>query len=211
MYTVFYFGVYFAPVSISRLWNNIGDTSLSPPLLLAQRKTLNPDLDPPDPFFLFVAAWETQYHYKDADEVPAYQPMIYVVLTILVGLAGFYVNQRLAQRGHVLYVHKLWFRFAFIAVAILGFHYRAFLFTGSYADWHGKNPVISIQAFFSSSVFYSLLAGAALLVPTHLGFILPWLVGPCIPPVIPPRLNLRIPCFYMYIGSGGLVTPMRTR
>lgn len=116
-----------------------------------------------------LLAWETGFLVASADDVPAWQPTLYTVVLILLGLIAFYITYRLIEEGRALEAHRLWIFPTIIAFAVLGFNYKAFL-----AVDNDQKKAITLHGFFSSHVFYSLIGGFALLFPALLGKVLPW-------------------------------------
>ncbi len=116
--------------------------------------------------------WETMFM-LDRD-VHALVPCLFASTNIVFGVLGFLWAWRWIRAGRARDVHKLWLAGYAGMLSILGLGFRRFLYAGTSAEWKAGLEY-PLSAFFSSPVFFTLLAMAVVLLPAML---YPYLVWP---------------------------------
>ncbi len=118
--------------------------------------------------------WETMFMLDR--NVHAIVPCLFASTNIVFGVLGFWWAWRLIRAGRARDVHKLWIAGYAGMLSILGFGFRRFLYAGTSDDWKA-GVEYPLGAFFSSPVFYTLLAMAVVLLPAMLYPYLVWTRG----------------------------------
>ena len=119
--------------------------------------------------------WETMFVATNHLSIPSWLVTIFSLTNVTQGILGFWVTAKLIRSGHwrAAVWQPIWSHMAMMTILIFGWDgagYRRFFYAGTGEEWHsGVNYPIS--AFFSCSVFFSLLGLGVVFLPTYFGLV----------------------------------------
>jgi len=121
-------------------------------------------------------AWEAMFAVRGLSDYPPWFISLYLVATMVMGTLGFYVTDLFLKRGSVpgALAQVGWSMAVATIIVFIGWDgtgYQRLLYTGTGAEW-AQGVEYPLTAFFSSSVFYTLLwLEALVLIPYNILFI----------------------------------------
>ncbi|KAF9173712.1 hypothetical protein BGX21_011038 [Mortierella sp. AD011] len=137
VYTLLFLSLIFAPSGLYLLWDNPG--------------------------------WESMFLLGDKNDIHALLPTIFAFTNVLLGVIGYYVTYckirkyRTAAKLPMSY-HKYWIHAYTCFCAILGMGYNRFMYPSDYVAWRA-DVQYPLTAFFTSRIFFTLLAMGVVLIP----------------------------------------------
>ncbi|KAL1922038.1 uncharacterized protein VTP21DRAFT_10680 [Calcarisporiella thermophila] len=112
--------------------------------------------------------WESMFVLGDKNTIPAILPTLFSFTNVLLGILGHYITWRMIKSskniGQDLSYHRPWIWAYACFNAILGMGYYRFTYAGTHEDW-AAGRTFPMLAFFTSPVFFTLLAMGVVFVP----------------------------------------------
>ncbi len=151
LYSLLFSSLLFAPSGVYLLWTNTG--------------------------------WESMYMLNK--NMPAVIPLIFATTNVLFSILGYWIAYKFVASGNRKAAHATWIFGWGMMVVILTMGWRRFIYAGTFEDWNGNIPnwhsyiaeplrQYALTDFFSSHIFWSLVAMGIIAVPAIFIPIIKW-------------------------------------
>lgn len=115
--------------------------------------------------------WETMFVASTHESIPAWLVCLFAVTNVTQGVLGYYVTYRCLRAGRdgLAKFQTIWSHAAMFFILFFGWDgsgWKRFTYAGTGVEWHA-GVAYDWTAFFSSPVFYTLLAMGVPLIPTY--------------------------------------------
>ena len=116
-------------------------------------------------------AWETMFVARDHNSIPGWIVVLFAITNIACPILGYYITGSLIQKGsfRAAYLQPVWSHLVMLFILLVGWDgtgLQRFTYSGTGEEFAQGVPYFWTD-FFSSPVFYTLLAMGVVLVPSY--------------------------------------------